>query len=567
MALPTETLKKLLESGGILKEGEFESIEAAAKRGGVSIPRLLISEGRLTQQYLNQLVSKFLDIPLFDIRVNTPKLEVVDLLPESVARQREVLLFAKNEEKNAFKVAIIDPTNIETMNFLREYLKGDIEPYLATLDDLRTGYQLYKKKAAEVFEAAIANKIKALTSNFKGGGGTILENIPMAELFDGLLDYGAILEASDIYFQPEELFLKVRFRIDGILREILSIDKSINEGIVARIKSLANLRIDEHLKPQDGRFRFKSDDVDVDVRCAIMPSFFGEKTTLRLLAGGESFLSFEELGMGMKTIEKLRVAAKKPYGMILSSGPTGSGKTTTIYTVLALLNRPEVHITTIEDPIEYIVPNISQTQVNLQADITFASGLRALLRHSPDIIFIGEIRDKETADVAVNAALTGHLLISTIHTNNAPSAIIRLLDLGIPPFLISATLNAVLAQRLVRKICVNCIESSSLPAPIAKQINVEFAKIKKPPQLPTIVFRGKGCSICGHTGFKGRLGIFELFTIDDDLKNAINEQSLTLDKIDLAVEEQGMTTMFEDGIQKVELGLTTVEELLRVISE
>jgi len=566
MALSSDTLKSILVNGAVLKEHEFETVEAAAKRSGVTVPRLLISEGRLTQQYLNQLVGKFLDIPLFDIRVNAPKIGVVELLPESIARQREVLVFEKDQEKNTFKVAIVDPTNVETMNFLREYLKGDIQPFLATLDDLRTGYQLYKKKSAEAFEATIEAKIKALSTNFRGQG-NILESLPLAELFDGLLDYGAILEASDIFFQPEETHLKVRFRIDGILRDILSLDKSINEGVVARVKSLANLRIDEHMKPQDGRFRFKANDVDVDVRCAVMPSLFGEKTTLRLLSGAQSFLSFEELGMDMKTIEKLRVAAQKPFGMILSSGPTGSGKTTTIYTILALLNRPEVHITTIEDPIEYIVPNVSQTQVNMQADITFASGLRALLRHSPDVIFIGEIRDEETADVSVNAALTGHLLISTIHTNNAPSSIIRLLDLDIQPFLISATLNAVLAQRLVRKICVNCIESTAIPEPVKREIETQFEKIKKPVKLPGIAFRGKGCSICGHTGFKGRVGIFEIFTIDDALRSAINTHDLTLEKIEEAVKKQGMITMFEDGLQKVELGLTTPQELIRVISE
>lgn len=567
MALSAETLKNLLLKEQILTEGQFKEVELESKRSGVPIARILISEGRLTQQYLNQLVSKFLNIPLFDPRVTPPEPAAVELLPEDVSRQRQVLVFAGDKNKKTFRVAMVDPTDVENMNFLREYLGGTIEFYIATPEDVRSGYQIYKRRASEDFEKIIEGKIRELSRSLKQGESNILENIPLVELFDTLLDYGAILETSDIYFQPQEDFLKIRFRIDGLLREILAVDKSVNEGIIARIKSLAGLRIDEHMKPQDGRFRFRSGDVDIDVRCAVMPTIFGEKATLRLLTGAQSFLTFEELGMNRETIEKLLSAIKKPFGMILSSGPTGSGKTTTIYALLKHLNRPEVHIATIEDPIEYIVPNISQTQVNIQANITFASGLRALLRHSPDTIFIGEIRDGETADVCINAALTGHLLISTIHTNNAPSAIIRLLDMGVPPFLIAATLNTVIAQRLVRKICINCIESVSPQPAILDRLAKEFAKIKRKPRVPKILFRGKGCAFCGHTGFKGRAGIFEIFLVDNTVKQLISSKDVTLEQLQKVASEQGMQSMLEDGLWKIEVGLTTAEELLRVISE
>ncbi|MEK7146935.1 MAG: GspE/PulE family protein, partial [Patescibacteria group bacterium] len=495
------------------------------------------------------------------------KPETIEVLPESVARRRQVIVFGKNPEKNSFKVAMADATDIENINFLKEYLKGNIEPHIASLSDLKMGFRLYKKKSAKEFETMISERVKELGASLKQSGGNILESIPLVQLFDTIIDYAAILDASDIYFQPEEDFLKIRFRVDGLLKDIISIDKSINDGVVARAKTLSGLRIDEHLKPQDGRFRFRTSDIDLDIRTAIMPTFFGEKISLRLLSANQAFISFEELGMSQNVIETLIKAIKKPYGMILSSGPTGSGKTTTIYGILNILNKPEVHITTIEDPVEYVVQNVSQTQVNQQAGIDFASGLRALLRHSPDIIFIGEIRDTDTAAISVNAALTGHLLISTIHTNDAPGAVMRLMNLNIPPFLIGSTVNAVLAQRLVRKICVNCIESYNPPASLKKHIEEAASQKNEKARMPSILYRGKGCSNCGHTGYDGRIGIFEIFNIDENVKAAINSQNLNSEILKKTAKEQKMTSMFEDGINKAEVGVTTIEEILRVISE
>lgn len=568
MPLPNETIKELLLKSRTLNEEEFDSVERESQRTGVPIIRLLIANGRLTQQYLNELISGFLNIPIFDFKASQPKPETIEILPESVARRRQVLVFEKNPEKNIFKVAMADATDIENINFLKEFLKGEIEPYIASLIDLKLGFRLYKKKTAKEFETIISERVKELGASLKQGGeGNILESVPLVQLFDSIIDYAAILDASDIYFQPEEDILKIRFRVDGLLKDIISIDKSINDGVVARAKTLSGLRIDEHLKPQDGRFRFRSSDIDLDVRTAVMPTFFGEKITLRILGAGQAFIGFEELGMSQNIIENLIKAVKKPYGMVLSSGPTGSGKTTTIYGILNLLNKPEVHITTIEDPVEYVVQNVSQTQVNQQAGIDFASGLRALLRHSPDIIFIGEIRDTDTAAISVNSALTGHLLISTIHTNDAPGAVMRLLNLNVPPFLIGSTVNAVLAQRLVRKICVNCIESYSPPPALKKQIEDAAARKNEKARMPSILYRGKGCSTCGHTGYEGRIGIFEIFAIDENVKAIINSENLNSEILKKAAKEQNMTSMFEDGINKAEVGVTTIEEVLRVISE
>ncbi len=567
MSLSTERLEELLVGGGVITKEELAHLEEESKRSGVPLTRLLISEGRLTQQYLSELVSKFFNIPVADLKSQPLKTEIIQKLPEKIARDRQVLVFDKDENKNTYRVAMVDPTDIDNINFLTEYLHGEIVPYIVLPDDLRFGYQSYKKKTSEDLEKAIAEKIKAISKHAKKAQANILESVPLSELFDTLIDYAAILETSDVYFQPEEDALKIRFRVDGLVRDILSVDRSLNDGVVARVKTISALRIDEHFKPQDGRFRFRSQDVDLDIRAAIMPTIFGEKVTLRLLAGSQAFISFEELGMSAEVNTKLQKIIKKPYGMVLSSGPTGSGKTTTIYGILNVLNKPEVHITTIEDPIEYIIPNVSQTQVNLQAGVTFATGLRALLRHNPDIIFIGEVRDAETSDISINAALTGHLLISTIHTNDAPSTIIRLIDLGVQPFLIGATLNAVLAQRLVRKVCVNCIESHPPSEAIVERMQSETTKVDKRVKIPKIVFSGKGCSICNFSGYRGRTGIFELLLLDENIRGIITSPAISIDKIRKAARDQEMVTILEDGLNKVERGVTTMEELIRVVSE
>ncbi|OHB20278.1 MAG: hypothetical protein A3J67_03340 [Parcubacteria group bacterium RIFCSPHIGHO2_02_FULL_48_10b] len=568
MPLPPNTLKKLLIESSLIAEDEFPALEAEAKRVGVSIDRFLISQGRLTTNYLNQLVSKFLNIPVIDFRVEPLNIDIVELLPESVARQREVIVFGKDPQKNVFKIAMTDPTNLDTTNFLAEYLKGNIQPYIASPETLRFAYQIYKKKASEQFEQLISSRVTELIGSLKEvSGAAILESVPLVQLFDTILDYGSTLNASDIYFQPQEESLAVRFRIDGLLKDVISIDRKLNDGLVARTKILSGLRIDEHLKPQDGRFKFRSSDTEIDIRTAIMPTFYGEKVTLRLLAGAKEFVSFEELGIGKETADKLRKEITKPYGMILSSGPTGSGKTTTIYAILTLLNRPEVHITTIEDPIEYLIPRVSQTQINPTAGITFASGLRALLRHSPDIMVVGEIRDNETAEIAAHAALTGHLLISSIHTNDAPTAIPRLIELGVPPFFISGTVNAVIAQRLLRRICRQCINSQELLPAARETINQELAKRGKKREMAKIAYRGKGCRVCGMTGYSGRIGIFEVFVIDENVRSIINSGAVTSDNLKKAADDQRMTTMFEDGLSKIEQGDTTVEELFRAIRE
>jgi type II secretory ATPase GspE/PulE/Tfp pilus assembly ATPase PilB-like protein len=345
--------------------------------------------------------------------------------------------------------------------------------------------------------------------------------------------------------------------------------KEISPAIIARIKLLSGLKLDEHSRPQDGRFRHKVGNDVVDVRVSVMPTFYGEKVEMRLLTAAQRPLSFEELGMEEDTVSAIKENIKKTYGMVLVTGPTGSGKTTTLYSMLNVLNKPEVNIVTIEDPIEYDIKYINQTQINPQAGITFANGLRAILRQDPNIIMVGEIRDEETAEISVHSALTGHLVLSSLHTNDAPTAIPRLIDMKIPAFLVAAVLNAVIAQRLVRRICITCIESYKPTSEILAAVKNQIAEIGLEGEYrePKILFKGRGCKTCNGIGYRGRLGIFEVLNISENVRKLIMSPDFSLDELKKVAKKEGMITMFEDGLRKVEKGVTTVEELLRVIRE
>ncbi|GIW66375.1 MAG: hypothetical protein KatS3mg095_0273 [Candidatus Parcubacteria bacterium] len=397
------------------------------------------------------------------------------------------------------------------------------------------------------------------------------EQTSIIDLVNYLLIFGYKARASDIHFQPIENGINIRFRIDGILYTFFTFPKYLQEEIIARLKVLSGLRTDEHNMPQDGRFKFKipQENISFDIRISIMPTYYGENAILRLLIQKDIYV-LENLGFSESDLKKVYEAIKKPYGMILVTGPTGSGKTTTLYSILKTLNTPSVSIITLEDPIEYSINGITQIQVNPQIGLVFSKGLRSILRQDPNIIMVGEIRDAETADIAVNAALTGHLLLSTLHTNDAPTALPRLLEMGIEPFLISSTVNIVIAQRLVRKLCEKCkkpsklttVEARSILEGIAEDLTLENIKKIKNYEI----YKPQGCELCNQTGFLGRLGIFEILVISKRIKEAIMKRynSEQIKKIAL---EEGMSTMIRDGFNKVIQGLTTIEEVLRVIHE
>jgi len=396
------------------------------------------------------------------------------------------------------------------------------------------------------------------------------EDIPIIKIVEAVLVNGYSSKASDIHIEPYEEETLIRFRIDGILHDIVTVPKSLQDLIITRIKILSRLRTDEHRAAQDGKLRFKSGEDKIDARVSIVPVVYGEKAVLRLLSAKAREHDLENLGFAPDEFEKIMNNINKPWGMILSTGPTGSGKTTTLYGALKKLNTREVNISTIEDPVEYDMPGVNQIQVNVKTSLTFAAGLRSIVRQDPDIIMVGEIRDEETAKIAINSAMTGHLVLSTLHTNDAATTLPRLLDMGIAPFLVSSTINLVIAQRLVRKICEKCKQKikadAKTTALIKKQISKELIVKFKLDSPGITFFQGKGCPDCQSTGFSGRIGIFELLEMNDEIKELIMSKTNAAALQQKAV-EQGMITMIERGIAKVLEGTTTIEEILRVAKE
>ena len=572
ISLAIPKLKKLITDEGLINPEEFDRLTIETERKRQNPVDLLISRGFITLDYFYTILSKALKVPRIDIRAQKIDEEVLNLLPKDLAQAKRVLIFNR-EADGTLDVAMEDPTNLATLDFIQRRVGAKLKSFLVTDADLDWSFSLYEARIAQDFRKIIEENVEtSLRSHITGEEqlATAAAELPIVAIVDNLLAYAASLRTSDIHLEISEENVLVRFRVDGILHEIIRIPKAAHSAITARIKLLAGLRIDEHSRPQDGRFRFKSGSQLTDVRVSVMPTFYGEKTEMRFLVATQKPLAFSEIGMLDDHIKILEENVKKTFGMLLVCGPTGSGKTTTLYSILNILNRPEVNIVTIEDPIEYNVGSVNQTQVNPAADITFANGLRAFLRQDPNIIMVGEIRDSETADIAVQAALTGHLVLSSLHTNDAPTAVPRLIDMGIPSFLVAAVLNVVMSQRLVRQIHRDCIESytpdEKALAAIHKQL-IDLGFDPKDIHLPKILYRGRGCPADNFTGYLGRVGIFEIMNITDELRKLIISPDFSLDNLTKLAHKEGMISMFEDGMRKVERGTTTIEELLRVIRE
>ncbi len=571
--IPLENLKKLLVEPGVVKSGDFDSSQREADRIGRNILEVLVSRGFVSADYMNQVLAQYYRIPLVKLVGVEIQTDVLNFLPEDIARTRSAVAFEKTPE-GKIKVAMLDPGDLETIKFLERYLQKSIEISFTTVDDLRYAFSLYRREIMENFQKLLEEQLKQVqrlqVSKASDLAKAALE-LPVVAIVDNLIAYAAALNSSDIHLEIFENEVLIRFRIDGLLREVARLPQEIHLALVARIKIMAGAQIDEHSKPQDGRIRYKRGEDVFDIRVAIMPTFYGEKVTMRLLMASTKPLSFTELGMTPDQIAIVNKNIKKTFGIILSTGPTSSGKTTTQYSILSSLNRPEVNIVTIEDPIEYELHYVNQTQINPRAGIDFASGLRAFLRHDPNVIMVGEIRDNETAEIATHAALTGHLVLSTLHTNDAPTAVPRLMDMNVPQFLVSATLNLVMAQRLVRKVCDECIES--LPATeeqkksILGQLKISAPEKMENFAMPQTLYRGKGCQSCHWSGFRGRLAIFEILDVDSEIREYISEKGFTLEGLKRLMNKKGMKTMFEDGLDKAQLGMTTVDEVLRVIRE
>lgn len=533
-------IKNILLKEKYVSAEDIEKAEAFAKTHHTSITDYLLTEGLLTKDLLGQAVSESYGVPYADLNSNQPSREQVLKLPETVAKQFRVVLFEEGGKK-----VVITSDNPSQPSLT---LKG------GELQKLFPGKKIViaYSRPEDIDEAFIAYR-KPLETRFSE---IVKQQKHIApSIIDEIIDDALAFRASDIHFEPQEKEVVVRFRVDGILREAGRLPREHYENILNRIKVASHMRIDEHFASQDGAIRYAKGTANaVDMRVSVLPTLDGEKVAVRLLAEYVRSFTLGDLGFSESHQRQLEAASKKPFGMILVTGPTGSGKTTTLYALVKYLNRPEVNITTIEDPVEYKLVGVNQIQVNSQTQLTFAKGLRSIVRQDPDIILVGEIRDQETAEIAVNAALTGHLLLSTFHANDAATAMLRLLDLGIEPFLLASTLEVVIAQRLVRRICEEC-RVSYLPSADELAVLQGVNKVR--------FYRGKGCESCHKTGYRGRTAIFEFFNVTPEIEELLLTHPSAQHLWDLA-RAQGAHSMFEDGLEKVRNGITTIDELLRV---
>jgi len=544
MKFDDKTIKDILLKENYVTGEDIKNAEDFVKTHHVSFIEYLLQENFITKDLLGQAIAESFKVSYADLNSAPPTPEQVKKIPEDIAKKYRAVIFS--EEK--YKIVIATDTP-DDKNLLPELTK------LFAGKSLSVAYSL-----TEDIDASFVNYQKSLETRFS----KIIESKGRVapELLEEIFEDALVFHASDIHFEPQRKEVLVRFRVDGVLHEAGRIPKEYYENILNRIKVQSGMRIDEHFSAQDGSLQYTKDTTVVDLRTSIVPTVEGEKVVLRVLSAYVQGFSLGDLGLSSEHQQLIEQAAEKPFGMILVAGPTGSGKTTTLYALLKIVNSPDVNITTIEDPVEYKVIGVNQIQVNPQTNLTFAKGLRSIVRQDPDIILVGEIRDEETAEIAVNAALTGHLLYSTFHANDAATAIPRLLDMGIEPFLLASTLEVIVAQRLVRKICDHCKHSvtKSLKDFETPQLKATLSYFE---DKSTTLYEGKKCEACGHTGYKGRTAIFEFIHITPEMQNLILHSPSTQEIWQLARKE-GSKTLFEDGLEKVKAGITTLEELLRV---
>lgn len=558
----------------IVDDAEFEKARKMAKRLRIPLERALVERGRIPFGFLLEQFAQAWGVDFIDIKVGDVKPEALRTLPEPYARAHTLVPF--DAPDGQLHVAMWDPRDRRTIAEIEQRTDRRVVPYLTPETAIMRAHLLYKGDLREMLERSVAEETHRLSRQDRPGD----EGTSAVELLTRILEYTAVVGASDIHIEPYELEALVRYRIDGVLHEVLSLPPSVLPSLVSRIKILSGLRIDERRAPQDGRFEADLIGFKVDLRVSTLPTLWGEKVVLRVLPKERVVLDLEDVGLVPSDHEIVLRNILRPYGMILLTGPTGSGKTTTLYAMITRLNSERqnvVNISTIEDPVEYTIPRVNQVPLNPAAGVEFARGLRALLRQDPDVIMVGEIRDRETAEIAIRAALVGRLLLSTLHTNDATGAVPRLLDMGVEPFLLASTLALVVAQRLVRRICVTCRESFVPEGAVLRTLESrpDFAATVRvlreqgvlgqadDPLAGVRLFRGKGCRQCHGSGFRGRLGVFELFEVDDAIRGMIMERC-DASAIRAAAIARGMKTMFQDGLAKMLLGETTLEEVFRV---
>ncbi len=566
-----EKLQKLLIGSKLIKESDFKKALGVQKKKGGGLGKILVAQGSITERDLLIILSRELNVPPIDLSKYKIDPKVAQLVPEKIAKQYELVPLSKMG--NRLTVAMTDPLNLFAIDDIKTLTGYDIDMVLATESDI-------KAALSNIYGTTIAEVTKLIDESKKGADVEMVEaadidignlaeeskKAPIVKVVDLILTEAIKRRASDIHIEPGEDSLRIRYRIDGNLQEVLNLPKKNQNAVLARLKIMSRLDITENRIPQDGRFKIRLEEKEIDFRVSVLPVGFGGKVVLRALDKANLSIGLDKLGFLPGPLETFREAIKNPYGMILVTGPTGSGKSTTLYSILNQLNTPKVNIITIEDPVEYQVEGITQIQANHDIGLTFSSGLRSLLRQSPDIVMIGEIRDSETADIAVKASLTGELVFSTLHTNDAAGAITRLVDMGVEPFLIASSLVLTVAQRLCRKICPACKVPVNIPEAVLKNAGIPLSDLSRKKGGKVVFYKGKGCKKCDHTGYHGRMGTLETLLIDDKIRDLIIQKK-TSDEIKQYAVSKGMKTLRDNALFKLASGLTTLEEVLRIASE
>ena len=592
MRVSDETVEKLLKQGGIVNDSQLDELKTLAKRSKQSLQETVIDQKVVSDEKLTKMIGELIDVPFVRIEPKDILDDVLKKIPEHIARQYNVVLFAINDD-GSLSLAMEDPDDVQALNFIQKEIGYNTKVFLATKSNILDCLENYRGDMNDELDEVISVQKDASAEDQNVSQDDFAENSPIAQTVNLLLEYAIKSNASDIHIEPREDYVQVRYRIDGVLKEVNKLPRNVHGALVSRIKILSNLKIDEHRVPQDGRFKIKVSGKQYALRVSTLPIADGEKVVMRILDESNQAISLDKLGYWGLSLATVKDAMAQPNGMILVTGPTGSGKSTSLFSILSELNTPDVNISTIEDPVEYKIPGVNQTQTNAKAGMTFASGLRALLRQDPNIIMVGEIRDGETANLGVQAALTGHLVFSTLHTNNAATCLPRLLDMGIEPFLIASTVKAVIGQRLVRRLCMNCrqeyVPNAEELSYIVQMFSLKQGSIQRLHELEGQAFADKiggdtpmgstdvtiqrlwrpnpeGCDECNHVGFKGRVGIYEVLGISVPIQKMITANATSNDIQEQAISE-GMVTMQTDGLIKSLRGVTTIEEVLRATRE
>ena len=577
--LNAQSIYQIISDDAIVPVKELEAILKENSNDYSKVLPVIIERNLISEADLWTKVAKHFDLPYVKLQEKEIDSKVLKNVPEVVAQKYRIIAFEQDDK--GLKIATSDPSQQDAIDQIKKKLAVDVQVHFTSENDIEAALGLYKSNTGQNF--------KDLIPSLAGGGAVALGAAPITNIVQKLLEYAIDNKASDIHIEPMRNYTIVRFRIDGVLHDIVKLPKNIHEEVVSRIKVLSHLRTDEHQAAQDGKLQIvygqkmndlagssvpiektetESDSQRIDVRVSIAPITNGENIVMRLLSDRGRQFTLTNLGLSEKDFDKLKKEIEKSWGTILSVGPTGSGKTTSLYAILKVLNQREVNIATIEDPVEYDIEGVSQIQVNPNTDLSFANGLRALVRQDPDIIMVGEIRDKETAGIAINAAMTGHLVLSTLHANDAATTLPRLNQMEIEPYLIASTINLIIAQRIVRRICTKCTEQYQEPIETFQKNLPEamFAKYFKAGAGAVTLSKGKGCPVCHQSGYADRVGIFEVLDVSPEIEKLITNKAAA-NEIAVQAVKEGMTTMLEDGITKVLKGITTLDEVLRVTRE